>query len=82
MTALTLADVQEAAQRIAPHVRHTPLQPSPDLSALAGRTLLLKRPDYQEVPELVEALGLLEQEKFGKMIAFLEQPVSDPATRI
>ena len=40
------------------------------------RTLLLKRPDYQEVPELVEALGLLEKEKFDKMIAFLEQPVA------
>ena len=38
------------------------------------RTLLRKRADYQEVPELVETLGLLEGEKFDKMIAFLEQP--------
>lgn len=45
--ALTLADVQEAAQRIAPHIRHTPLQPSPDLSALAGCTLLLKLENLQ-----------------------------------
>src|SRR5438270_9575293 len=47
MTALTLADVQEAALRIAPHIRHTPLQPSPDLSALAGRTLMLKLENLQ-----------------------------------
>ncbi|MCA1670537.1 MAG: pyridoxal-phosphate dependent enzyme [Thermomicrobia bacterium] len=45
--ALTLTDVQEAAQRIAPHIRHTPLQPSPDLSALAGRMLLLKLENLQ-----------------------------------
>jgi threonine dehydratase len=47
MTALTLTDVQEAAERIAPHIRHTPLQASPDLSALAGRTLLLKLENLQ-----------------------------------
>src|SRR5438270_9532938 len=47
MTALTLADVQEAALRIAPHIRHTPLQPSPDLSALAGRPLVLKLENLQ-----------------------------------
>ena len=45
--ALTLIDVQEAARRIAPHIRHTPLQPSPDLSTLAGRTLLLKLENLQ-----------------------------------
>lgn len=39
------------------------------------RTLLLKRADYQEVPELVEAMSLLDGGKFDKMIAFLEQPV-------
>jgi hypothetical protein len=39
------------------------------------RTLLLKRGDYQEVPELVEAMGLLKKEKFDKMVAFLECPV-------
>ncbi len=36
------------------------------------RTLLLKRADYQEVPELAKAMGLLEGEKFDKMVAFLE----------
>ena len=36
------------------------------------RTLLLKQASYQEVPELVKAMGLLEGEKFDKMIAFLE----------
>jgi hypothetical protein len=38
------------------------------------RTLLLKKAGYQEVPELVEALGLLRGEKFDKMVAFLECP--------
>jgi hypothetical protein len=36
------------------------------------RTLLLKKASYQEVPELVAALGLLKKEKFDKMVAFLE----------
>jgi hypothetical protein len=36
------------------------------------RTLLLKNANYQEVPELVEAMGLLKAEKFDKMVAFLE----------
>jgi hypothetical protein len=36
------------------------------------RTLLLKKASYQEVPELVKAMGLLEAEKFDKMVAFLE----------
>jgi Transposase len=39
------------------------------------RTLLLKKASYQEVPELVKAMGLLEGEKFDKMVAFLECPV-------
>jgi hypothetical protein len=38
-------------------------------------TLLLKSAEYQEVPELVQAMGLLRQDKFDKMIAFLESPV-------
>jgi Transposase len=38
------------------------------------RTLLLKRADYQEVPELAKAMGLLEGNKFDKMVAFLECP--------
>jgi len=38
------------------------------------RTLLLKRADYQEVPELAKAMGLLQGEKFDKMVAFLECP--------
>jgi Transposase len=36
------------------------------------RTLLLKKASYQEVPELVKAMGLLEGDKFDKMVAFLE----------
>jgi hypothetical protein len=39
------------------------------------RTLLLKKGEYQEVPELEAALGLLAKEKFDKMIAFLDCPV-------
>ena len=39
------------------------------------RTLLLKQASYQEVPDLVKAMGLLEGEKFDKMVAFLECPV-------
>jgi hypothetical protein len=38
------------------------------------RTLLLQNADYQEVPELVKAMNLLEQEKFDKMVTFLECP--------
>ena len=38
------------------------------------RTLLLKKAEYKEVAELEEAMGLLQPEKFDKMIAFLEQP--------
>jgi hypothetical protein len=39
------------------------------------RTLLLKEASYQEVPELVAALGLLKGEKFDQMVAFLECPL-------
>ena len=46
-SALTLTDVQEAASRIGSRIRHTPLQSSPDLSALAGCTLLLKLENLQ-----------------------------------
>jgi hypothetical protein len=38
------------------------------------RTLLLKKASYQEVPELVKAMGLLKGEKFDKLVAFLECP--------
>jgi hypothetical protein len=41
------------------------------------RALLLRRPDYQEVPELVEAMGLLQADKFDKMIAFLQRPAGE-----
>jgi hypothetical protein len=41
------------------------------------RTLLLKKASYQEVPELVKAMGLLEAEKFDKMVAFLQCPVGE-----
>jgi hypothetical protein len=36
------------------------------------RTLLLKKANYQEVPELVKAMNLLDGAKFDKMLAFLE----------
>ena len=39
------------------------------------RTLLLKKAEYQQVPELEGAMGLLDEDKFDKMIAFLEEPV-------
>jgi hypothetical protein len=39
------------------------------------RTLLLKKGEYQEVPELEAALGLLTKDTFDKMIAFLDCPV-------
>jgi hypothetical protein len=38
------------------------------------RTLLLKKAEYQEVPELAQAMGLLAKEKFDKMVAFLQCP--------
>jgi hypothetical protein len=36
------------------------------------RTLLQKKASYQEVPELVKAMNLLQGAKFDKMVAFLE----------
>jgi hypothetical protein len=39
------------------------------------RTLLLREGSYQEVPELVKAMGLLQAEKFDKMVAFLACPL-------
>jgi hypothetical protein len=38
------------------------------------RTLLLKKAEYQEVPELAQAMGLLAKEKFDRMVAFLQCP--------
>jgi hypothetical protein len=38
------------------------------------RTLLERRGEYKEVPELEEALGLLKKEKFDQMVVFLERP--------
>jgi hypothetical protein len=38
------------------------------------RTLLLKKAEYQRIPELEQAMGLLDKDKFDKMIAFLESP--------
>jgi hypothetical protein len=38
------------------------------------RTLLLRKAEYQQVAELEQAMGLLEGDKFDKMIAFLESP--------
>lgn len=37
------------------------------------RTLLLKKANYQQVPELVKAMNLLDGAKFDKMVAFLER---------
>jgi transposase len=42
------------------------------------RTLLLRKGEYQQVPELEQAMGLLDKEKFDKMIAFLDSPVGQP----
>src|SRR5215212_9371683 len=42
------------------------------------RTLLLQKAEYQQVPELEQALGLLDKDKFDKMIAFLDSPVGQP----
>jgi hypothetical protein len=39
------------------------------------RTLLLKNAGYQEVPELAKAMGLLDGDKFDKLVAFLHAPV-------
>jgi len=39
------------------------------------RTLLLKKAAYQEVPELVAALGLLNETKFDKLVVFLDSPL-------
>ena len=36
------------------------------------RTLLMKKQEYVEVPELEKAMGLLEGAKFDKMVAFLQ----------
>jgi len=38
------------------------------------RALLVKKEEYQQVPELEEALGLLGKEKFDQMVVFLESP--------
>lgn len=45
--AVTMSDVQAAAGRLAPYVRRTPTQPSPDLSALAGCEVFLKLENLQ-----------------------------------
>ncbi len=44
---VSAADIQAATARLAPYVRHTPTQPSPDLSALAGVELFLKLENLQ-----------------------------------
>lgn len=41
------------------------------------RAALLRRQDYQQVPELVEATKMLEQEKFRKAVAFVYSPVAE-----
>ncbi len=44
---LDAAAVAEAAARIAPHVRHTPTEHSPSLTALSGRDVFLKLENLQ-----------------------------------
>jgi len=39
------------------------------------RTLLLKKAEYQQIPELEQALGLLDKDRFDKMITFLQSPL-------
>src|SRR5271166_1216806 len=39
------------------------------------RTRLAQEAAYQDVPELVEALGMLTKEKFAKMVVFLRSPL-------
>ncbi|OSC41250.1 threonine ammonia-lyase [Mycobacterium decipiens] len=46
---LSAADIDRAANRIAPVVTPTPLQPSDRLSAITGATVYLKREDLQTV---------------------------------
>ena len=50
--AITLADVEEAAARIAPFIRHTPLMTSASVDRAAGRA------DLPEVREPAEGGGL------------------------
>jgi hypothetical protein len=42
--------------------------------ARCRRAALLRERAFQAVPELVEALGMLTQEKFAKMVAFVHSP--------
>jgi transposase-like protein len=44
--------------------------------AACRRAALLREAAFQVVPELVEALKQLEEEKFGKLMAYLAHPVS------
>jgi len=46
-TSLDAEAIEEAGQRLQPVVRRTPLEPSPRLSELLGRPVLLKREDVQ-----------------------------------
>jgi hypothetical protein len=43
-------------------------------TAWRRRAALLRAEDYQAVPELVEAMGALAEEKFAKMVAFVYSP--------
>src|SRR5262249_36969327 len=42
------------------------------------RAALLRQQAYQEVPELVQAMGLLCEEKFAKAVAFVYSPAGRP----
>jgi threonine dehydratase len=73
---IQLVDVFRARKRIAPYVRHTPLVPSPWLSALAGGPVSLKLESLQRSSSF-KARGA-----FNAVIARLERPGPAPARLI
>jgi hypothetical protein len=44
--------------------------------ARCRRAMVVREPAFQAVPELVEALGHLNEEKFAKLVAYLNNPAS------
>jgi hypothetical protein len=46
--------------------------------AKCRRAALLRSAEFAAVPELVGAMGMLTEEKFSKMIAFMASPVGQP----
>jgi len=45
-------------------------------SARCRRAALLREPSFQEVPELVKALEMLDEPRFEKMVAFVHSPLN------